>query len=84
MGSVRPGASENERRKKRRKKGRGYLFLTDRKSFMIISGGVNIYPQETENLLILHPVAIPRASASASADRMFPLPQDSSRLTPSP
>lgn len=33
----------------------GYLFLTDRKSFMIISGGVNIYPQETENLLLLHP-----------------------------
>lgn len=33
----------------------GYLFLTDRKSFMIISGGVNIYPQEVENLLILHP-----------------------------
>jgi long-chain acyl-CoA synthetase len=33
----------------------GYLFLTDRKSYMIISGGVNIYPQETENLLITHP-----------------------------
>jgi len=33
----------------------GYLYLTDRKSFMIISGGVNIYPQETENLLITHP-----------------------------
>ena len=33
----------------------GYLFLTDRKSFMIISGGVNIYPQEIENLLISHP-----------------------------
>lgn len=33
----------------------GYLFLTDRKSFMIISGGVNIYPQEAENLLLLHP-----------------------------
>ncbi len=33
----------------------GYLFLTDRKSFMIISGGVNIYPQEIENLLIGHP-----------------------------
>ncbi len=33
----------------------GYLFLTDRKSFMIISGGVNIYPQEVENLLITHP-----------------------------
>ena len=33
----------------------GYLFLTDRKSHMIISGGVNIYPQEIENLLITHP-----------------------------
>ena len=33
----------------------GYLYLTDRKSFMIISGGVNIYPQEIENALALHP-----------------------------
>ncbi|WP_084398984.1 acyl-CoA synthetase [Henriciella aquimarina] len=33
----------------------GYLFLTDRKSFMIISGGVNIYPQEIEDTLICHP-----------------------------
>lgn len=33
----------------------GYLFLTDRKAFMILSGGVNIYPQEIENLLINHP-----------------------------
>jgi acyl-CoA synthetase (AMP-forming)/AMP-acid ligase II len=33
----------------------GFLYLTDRKAFMIISGGVNIYPQETENLLISHP-----------------------------
>jgi fatty-acyl-CoA synthase len=33
----------------------GYLFLTDRKAFMIISGGVNIYPQEVENVLTLHP-----------------------------
>ncbi len=32
----------------------GYLYLTDRKAFMIISGGVNIYPQEIENLLITH------------------------------
>ena len=32
----------------------GYLYLTDRKTYMIISGGVNIYPQETENLLITH------------------------------
>jgi len=33
----------------------GYVFLTDRKSFMIIAGGVNIYPQEIENLLVTHP-----------------------------
>ncbi len=33
----------------------GYLYLTDRASFMIICGGVNIYPQECENLLITHP-----------------------------
>ena len=33
----------------------GFLYLTDRKSFMIISGGVNIYPQEIENLLVSHP-----------------------------
>jgi len=33
----------------------GYLYLTDRKTNMIISGGVNIYPQETENLLTMHP-----------------------------
>jgi fatty-acyl-CoA synthase len=33
----------------------GFLFLTDRKAFMIISGGVNIYPQEIENVLALHP-----------------------------
>ena len=32
----------------------GYLYLTDRKHFMIISGGVNIYPQEAENILITH------------------------------
>ena len=33
----------------------GFLYLTDRKNFMIISGGVNIYPQEIENSLISHP-----------------------------
>jgi len=33
----------------------GYLFLTDRESFMIISGGVNIYPQEIEDALVMHP-----------------------------
>jgi acyl-CoA synthetase (AMP-forming)/AMP-acid ligase II len=33
----------------------GFLFLTDRAAFMIISGGVNVYPQEAENALISHP-----------------------------
>ena len=33
----------------------GYLYLTDRATFMIISGGVNIYPQEVEDLLVMHP-----------------------------
>ena len=33
----------------------GYLYLTDRKAFMIISGGVNIYPQMIEDALVLHP-----------------------------
>jgi long-chain acyl-CoA synthetase len=35
--------------------GDGFLYLTDRATFMIICGGVNIYPQECENLLITHP-----------------------------
>ena len=34
----------------------GFLFLTDRESFMIISGGVNIYPQEIEDALVMHPL----------------------------
>ena len=33
----------------------GYVYLTDRATFMIISGGVNVYPQECEDLLISHP-----------------------------
>jgi long-chain acyl-CoA synthetase len=33
----------------------GFLYLTDRATFMIVCGGVNIYPQECENLLITHP-----------------------------
>jgi long-chain acyl-CoA synthetase len=36
----------------------GYLYLTDRKTYMIISGGVNIYPQEAENLLSGHPAVL--------------------------
>jgi fatty-acyl-CoA synthase len=34
----------------------GYLYLTDRAAHMIISGGVNIYPQEAENVLAGHPL----------------------------
>lgn len=41
--------------------GEGYLYLTDRKSFVIISGGVNIYPQETEDVLLLHPAVLDTA-----------------------
>ena len=33
----------------------GYLYLTDRASNMIISGGVNIYPREIEDVLVVHP-----------------------------
>ncbi|MDV3134604.1 fatty-acid--CoA ligase FadD4 [Mycobacterium sp. 29Ha] len=39
----------------------GYLYLTDRRNHMIISGGVNIYPQETENMLISHPLVVDAA-----------------------
>ncbi|MBY8977955.1 acyl-CoA synthetase [Rhodobacteraceae bacterium NNCM2] len=39
----------------------GYLYLTDRKSYVIISGGVNIYPQETEDVLLGHPSVIDAA-----------------------
>ena len=35
--------------------GEGYLYLTDRKNFMIITGGVNVYPAEIEGLLVTHP-----------------------------
>ncbi|MFM8383138.1 MAG: AMP-binding protein, partial [Actinomycetota bacterium] len=36
----------------------GFLYLTDRKAYMIISGGVNIYPQEAENALVTHPKVV--------------------------
>ncbi len=36
----------------------GFLYLTDRKAYMIISGGVNIYPQEAENVLTMHPEVV--------------------------
>jgi long-chain acyl-CoA synthetase len=48
----------------------GYLYLTDRKSFMIISGGVNIYPQEVENLLVTHPKVADVAVIGAPHEEM--------------
>ena len=48
----------------------GFLYLTDRKSFMIISGGVNIYPQEVENLLVTHPKVADAAVVGAPDDEM--------------
>jgi long-chain acyl-CoA synthetase len=48
----------------------GYLYLTDRKSFMFISGGVNIYPQEIENQLINHPSVADVAVIGVPDDEM--------------
>ena len=48
----------------------GYLYLTDRKSFTIISGGVNIYPAEIENLLVTHPDVVDVAVIGAPHDEM--------------
>ncbi|MGQ0842222.1 acyl-CoA synthetase [Actinokineospora sp.] len=48
----------------------GFLFLTDRKAFMIISGGVNIYPQEVENALTLHPAVFDLAVIGLPDDEM--------------
>ncbi|MEZ0352204.1 acyl-CoA synthetase [Mycobacterium sp. pR1184] len=39
----------------------GYMYLTDRSTFTIVSGGVNIYPQEAENLLVMHPKLVDAA-----------------------
>jgi len=39
----------------------GFVYLTDRKAYMIISGGVNIYPQEAENVLVTHPKVVDAA-----------------------
>lgn len=64
----------------------GYLYLTDRQSHMIISGGVNIYPQEAENLLATHPgvtdvavIGVPHAEFGEEVKavvqpRVFPVP----------
>jgi long-chain acyl-CoA synthetase len=48
----------------------GFLFLTDRQAFMIISGGVNIYPQEVEDLFSLHPAVTDIAVIGVPDDEM--------------
>jgi fatty-acyl-CoA synthase len=48
----------------------GFLYLTDRKAFMIISGGVNIYPQEVEDLFSLHPAVTDIAVIGVPDDEM--------------
>jgi long-chain acyl-CoA synthetase len=48
----------------------GYLFLTDRKAFMIISGGVNIYPQEVEDVLVVHPAVADAAVIGVPHEEM--------------
>ena len=48
----------------------GYVHLTDRTAFMIISGGVNIYPQECENLLVTHPKVADAAVFGVPNDEM--------------
>ncbi|MES2262675.1 MAG: acyl-CoA synthetase [Pseudomonadota bacterium] len=66
----------------------GYLFLSDRKHFMIISGGVNIYPQEIENCLGSHPmiadVAVIGAPDDEMGERVLAVVQLSPEFTASP
>ncbi|HEY2999196.1 MAG TPA: acyl-CoA synthetase [Acidimicrobiales bacterium] len=50
--------------------GEGYLYLTDRRSFTIISGGVNIYPQATEDVLVEHPAVADAAVIGVPDDDM--------------
>jgi acyl-CoA synthetase (AMP-forming)/AMP-acid ligase II len=48
----------------------GYLYLTDRQAHMIVSGGVNIYPQEAENVLASHPAVADVAVIGVPDDEM--------------
>lgn len=53
----------------------GYLFLTDRKAFTIISGGVNVYPQEAENVLSMHPAVADVAVFGVPDDDLGEVPK---------
>jgi len=66
----------------------GYLFLTDRKAFTIVSGGVNVYPQEAENVLAGHPevadvavFGVPNADFGEEVKAVV-VPADPARATP--
>ena len=65
----------------------GYLYLTDRKAFMIISGGVNIYPQEIEDCLTMHPdvldVAVIGLPDEEMGERVCAVVQVAPGVTPS-
>ncbi len=66
----------------------GFLFLTDRKAFLIISGGVNIYPQEIEDALALHPavfdVAVIGIPDPEMGERVKAFVQPAAGATPGP
>jgi acyl-CoA synthetase (AMP-forming)/AMP-acid ligase II len=66
----------------------GYLYLTDRKHFMIISGGVNIYPQEIENVLLQHPhvgdVAVIGAPDEDMGERVVAVVELTGAVEPTP
>ena len=58
----------------------GYLYLTDRKSHMIISGGVNVYPRDIEEEIIQHPEVLDVAVFGASDPRWGESPIAAVRL----
>ena len=66
----------------------GYLFLTDRKAFMIIAGGVNIYPREIEDVLVVHPdvadVAVIGVPNDDLGEEVKALVQPTDGVVPSP
>ncbi|HWF14959.1 MAG TPA: acyl-CoA synthetase [Acidimicrobiales bacterium] len=66
----------------------GFLYLTDRKQFMIVSGGVNIYPQEIEAVLVLHPavadVAVFGVPEAEMGEEVKAVVQPAPGITPGP
>lgn len=60
----------------------GYLYLSDRADFMIISGGVNVYPQEIENRLIEHPGVLDAAVVGCTDEDLGEVPVAYVQLVP--